>query len=57
MSASRYLLALARDRRVPVEFAKLGRFQTPEWGVVASSAAIVLCIVTLDVEGVAESML
>lgn len=54
MSASRYLLALARDERIPQTFGSIGRFQTPAMAVIASSAVIVVCILTLNVEAVAK---
>ncbi len=54
LSASRYPLAMARDRLVPDPFARIGRFGTPTLGVVATSALMVAVIVFLDVEGLAK---
>lgn len=54
LSASRYPLAMARDQLVPAGFARLGRFGTPSWGIVATSAAIALCVITFDVAMVAK---
>ena len=54
MSASRYPLAMARDRLVPDPFARIGRFGTPTLGVVATSGLMIAVIVFLDVEGLAK---
>lgn len=54
MSASRYPLAMARDQLVPAGFARLGKFGTPTWGIVGTSAAIALCVVIFDVGTVAK---
>jgi amino acid transporter len=54
LSGSRYLMALSRDHRLPPGFARVGRFHTPTLSVIATAAAVVVCIVTLDVEGVAK---
>ena len=54
MSASRYPLAMARDRLVPDPFARIGRFGTPTAGVVVTSGLMIATIVFLDVEGLAK---
>jgi amino acid transporter/mannitol/fructose-specific phosphotransferase system IIA component (Ntr-type) len=54
MSASRYLLAMARDRLIWARFQELGRFGTPTAAVVVSSLAIIVAILTLDVTSVAK---
>jgi amino acid transporter/mannitol/fructose-specific phosphotransferase system IIA component (Ntr-type) len=54
MSASRYLLAMARDRLVWPRFAELGRFETPALALVATGAVMVLVLLTLDVMSVAK---
>ncbi|MHC4391182.1 MAG: amino acid permease [Planctomycetota bacterium] len=54
LAGSRYLLALALDRRIPAGFARIGRFRTPTLSVLATAVAIVLCIVTFDVTQVAK---
>jgi len=54
LSASRYPLAMARDRLLPQMFAKLGRFKTPTRGVIVTAAAMILIIFGLSEEGVAK---
>ena len=54
MSASRYPLAMARDKLVPAMFAKLGRFQTPTISIVASGMVMIVFILFLDAEGIAK---
>lgn len=54
LSASRYPLAMARDQLVPAGFARIGRFGTPTWGIVLTSAAIALCVIAFDVTMVAK---
>ena len=54
LAASRYLLAMGRDSLVPTRFARVGRFNTPTLGVVASSGFIVVAVLTLDVITVAK---
>ncbi len=54
LSASRYPLAMARDRIVPHQFAELGRFQTPTLGIVTTAGLMVAAIVFLDIEGIAK---
>ncbi len=54
MSASRYPLAMARDRLLPTRFAKLGRFGTPTTAILATGALMVVFIVVLDEEGIAK---
>lgn len=54
MSASRYLLAMARDRVVWPRFAELGRFRTPTFALVATALVMILVLVTLDVMSVAK---
>jgi amino acid transporter/mannitol/fructose-specific phosphotransferase system IIA component (Ntr-type) len=54
MSASRYPLAMGRDQLVPGGFARLGRFKTPTWGIVATSLAIAVCVTAFDVTMVAK---
>jgi amino acid transporter/mannitol/fructose-specific phosphotransferase system IIA component (Ntr-type) len=54
MSASRYLLAMARDRLVWPRFAELGRFDTPALALGATGAVMVLVLLTLDVMSVAK---
>jgi len=54
MSASRYLLAMARDQLVWPRFAELGRFGTPTLALGATAVTMILCLVTLDVMSVAK---
>jgi amino acid transporter/mannitol/fructose-specific phosphotransferase system IIA component (Ntr-type) len=54
LSASRYPLAMARDRLVWGRFAELGRFGTPTFAVMTTGAAMAAAILLLDVEGIAK---
>ena len=54
LSASRYPLAMARDRLVPEPFAKLGRFGTPTLSVLITGGLMILIIFGLSEEGVAK---
>lgn len=54
MSASRYPLAMARDRLIPDTFKKIGRFETPTNGVLLTAATMLLCIIALDIASVAK---
>ena len=54
LSASRYPLAMARDRLVPERFARIGRFGTPVPAVLVTAGLMVVVILTLDVEGIAK---
>jgi amino acid transporter/mannitol/fructose-specific phosphotransferase system IIA component (Ntr-type) len=54
MSASRYPLAMARDRLLPGWFARLGRFNTPTISILVSGGIMIFFIVVLDAEGIAK---
>jgi APA family basic amino acid/polyamine antiporter len=54
MSASRYPLAMARDRLLPSWFATLGRYNTPFPSIVVSGGIMILFILVLDAEGIAK---
>ena len=54
LSASRYPLAMARDRLLPDFFGKIGRFRTPTISIVITASMIVVFIMTLDEEGIAK---
>jgi amino acid transporter/mannitol/fructose-specific phosphotransferase system IIA component (Ntr-type) len=54
LSASRYPLAMARDRLLPDVFQRLGRFHTPTVAIVSTGLLMVVFIVTLDEEGIAK---
>ncbi|MCA9538601.1 MAG: amino acid permease [Myxococcales bacterium] len=54
MSASRYPLAMARDRLLPARFGVLGRFGTPTLGIVITAGLMMLFIVAFDIAAVAK---
>ena len=54
LSASRYPLAMARDRLVSPRFAQLGRFGTPTLAVLATAGLMLAVIFGLSEEGVAK---
>lgn len=54
LAASRYPLAMARDRIVPEKLAHLGRFHTPTRAILLTVGVVILLIVTLDVLAVAK---
>ncbi|WP_428269518.1 amino acid permease [Haliangium sp.] len=54
MSASRYLFAMGRDELMPRRMARVGRFGTPGLAVAVTSAAVLLCLLTLDVASLAK---
>jgi APA family basic amino acid/polyamine antiporter len=54
MSASRYLLAMGRDHVVSPRFSRLGRFRTPTLALGATAAAMIVCLLVLDVMAVAK---
>ncbi len=54
MSASRYPLAMARDKLLPDGFAKIGRFKTPTRSIVVTTALMLVIIFVLSEEGVAK---
>lgn len=54
MAASRYPMAMGRDRLLPSVFANVGRFGTPTLAIVTTGAIIIVLIVTLDIESVAK---
>ncbi len=54
LSASRYPLAMARDRLVPTPFSKLGRFGTPTLSILVTAGLMILIIFGLSEEGVAK---
>jgi basic amino acid/polyamine antiporter, APA family len=54
LTASRYPLAMARDRLLWAGFDRLGRFGTPTLAVVVTSVLMILAIVFLDVERLAS---
>lgn len=54
MSASRYPLAMARDRLLPESLAQVGRFETPTRAVVVTVGLMLVIIFVLSEEGVAK---
>lgn len=54
MSASRYPLAMARDRLLPSTFTHIGRFSTPTMGILATGVFMIVTIVVADVATVAK---
>ncbi|MFP4228076.1 MAG: amino acid permease [Salinivenus sp.] len=54
LSASRYPLAMARDRLVPDGFAKIGRFNTPTRSIIVTVGLMLVIIFVLSEEGVAK---
>jgi len=54
MSASRYPLAMARDRLISSTFSSIGRFGTPVSGILVSSGFMILSILIFSEQGVAK---
>ena len=54
LAASRYPLAMARDRLFPAVFSAMGRFGTPVHSIVFTSGILIVVLLLLDVEGVAK---
>ena len=54
LSASRYPLAMARDRLVWQGFESVGRFGTPTRAIVATGVLMIVMIVAFDIEGIAK---
>jgi amino acid transporter/mannitol/fructose-specific phosphotransferase system IIA component (Ntr-type) len=54
LSASRYPLAMARDRLIPSGFGTLGRFHTPTFSILGTAGLMVAAIVILDIEAIAK---
>ncbi len=54
LTASRYPLAMARDRLLPPVFKKVGRFNTPTPGILLTGAGMIFFIVAFSAEGVAK---
>ncbi len=54
LSASRYPLAMARDRLIPDTFARLSRFSTPVPAVLLTSGLMIFFILVLTEEGIAK---
>ena len=54
LSASRYPLAMARDRLITRRFAKIGRFGTPTMGILITAAAMIVFIIIFNSVEVAK---
>lgn len=54
LSASRFPLAMARDRLIHRKFSNLGRFQTPANSVMATTAMMIFLLLVFNVEQVAK---
>jgi amino acid transporter/mannitol/fructose-specific phosphotransferase system IIA component (Ntr-type) len=54
MSASRYLLAMSRDRVIPHAFSRFSRFKTPLNAILLTSGVILLFVVSTGVERIAK---
>ena len=54
MAASRYPLAMARDKVFPSFLTKLGQFKTPVYSILVTSALMLIFILTLSEEGIAK---
>lgn len=54
MAASRYPLAMGRDRVVPSFFTHLGKYKTPVYSILVTSGIMIIFIVTLSAEGIAK---
>jgi len=54
LSASRFPLAMARDRLISTRFATLGRFRTPTFAIWATAGLIAAAILLLDVASIAK---
>ena len=54
MSASRFPLAMSRDKLIHPIFSKIGRFKTPTISVIATTALMVLLMLVFNVEEVAK---
>ena len=54
MSASRYPLAMGRDRLLPSIFTQIGRFSTPTMGIMATGVLMIFTIVFAEISMVAK---
>lgn len=54
MSASRYLLAMSRDRVIPHNFSRFSRFKTPMQAIVLTSAVIIVIVAFTGLERIAK---
>lgn len=54
MSASRYLLAMGRDRTLPHSLSRFSKRRTPRNAILVSTVVILFVILTFNVEGIAK---
>ena len=54
LAASRYPLAMSRDRLVGERLGRLNRFNIPAWGVVVTGAGMAAVVLALDVAAIAK---
>lgn len=54
LAASRYPMAMARDSLLPERFEGIGRFGTPTFAVVTTTAVMIALIVLLDISALAK---
>lgn len=54
MSASRYLLAMSRDRVIPHSFARFSRFKTPHNAILLTAGVILLIVASAGIERIAK---
>jgi len=54
MSASRYPLAMSRDRLLPAPLSRIGKYHTPTLGICMTAAIMIVCILTMNEEGIAK---
>ncbi|MDY0201914.1 MAG: amino acid permease [Tenuifilaceae bacterium] len=54
MSASRYPMAMGRDKVLPSFFTFVGKYKTPVYSIIATSALMILLILTVNVEVLAK---
>ncbi len=54
MSASRYPLAMSRDKLISSAFGKIGKFKTPHISVLVTTGFMLLVLLLFDVEAVAK---
>lgn len=54
MSASRFPLAMARDKLIHQNFSKIGKYDTPMFSIVSTSVAMILLLLIFNVEDVAK---
>ena len=54
LAAARYPLAMSRDRLLSQRFGRLGRFNTPVWGILVTGAGMAVVVLALDVKAIAS---